>query len=236
MNSRQLSGFTLIELLVALTIFAIMSAGIFTIFSSFQNVKDVTDRDSRRLYELQKAFNVIGRDITQMVPRPILDEFGSVQPALKGEDNTVEFTRAGWNRPPFIKTKRSELQRVRYLLEEGALLRFYWNVLDRADNSEPKNFAVLEGVEEVKFKFFRHTDQKEIKEEFSWPSIDASYGSNSGSSSTGQGGNSCGIASRESIELPLILEVSIVTEDFGELTKKYLIQAEYANAIYTECT
>ena len=238
MAHRQV-GFTLIELLVALTIFAIMSAGIFTIFSSFQTVKETTDRDSKRLYDYQKAFTVIERDIRQIVARPIKDEFGTVSPALRGEDNVMEFTRAGWNRPPFIKTRRSELQRVKYVVEEGGLQRYYWDVLDRADGSLPKHFLVLEGVEEVTFKYFRKTEQNEIREEFSWPELGSGVGSNSDGAGVAGGaggtGSLCGISDRANIELPLIVEVTFVTPEFGELVKKYLLPMEYANAVIPKC-
>lgn len=228
------SGFTLIELLVALTIFAIMSAGIFTIFNSFQTVKDVTDRDSKRLYEYQKAFNVISRDITQMIPRPIKDEFGSDQPALKGEENIIEFTRAGWNKPKFIKTKRSELQRVKYVVEEGDLQRIYWDVLDRADNTEPKQFVVLEGIDEVKFRYYRKTELKEIKEEFNWPNESLNtLNNNLGNGQQPQ--SSCGLGDRANVELPLIVEITIIGQDFGEISKKYLIPVDYADAFFDKC-
>lgn len=233
MLMRRASGFTLIELLVALTIFAIMSAGIFTIFNSFQTVKENTDRDSKRLYEYQKAFTVIERDIRQIVARPIKDEFGSAAPALRGEDNHMEFTRAGWNRPPFIKTRRSELQRVKYMVEEGGLQRYYWTVLDRADGSLPEHFLVLEGVEEVKFKYFRKTDQNEIREEFSWP---VQGGPTPDPENTvGGTGALCGITNRTNVELPLLIEITLVTPEFGELMKKYLIPMEYANAVIPKC-
>lgn len=235
MHHSRVQGFTLIELLVALTIFAIMSAGIFTIFNSFQSVKDITDRDSKRLYEYQKAFTVMGRDIQQMVARPIKDEFGTEQPALRGEDNSVEFTRAGWNRPPFIKTRRSELQRVKYVVEEGGLQRYYWDVLDRADNTLPKKFLVLEGVEEIKFKFFRKTSQNEIKEEFSWPVTTTSFSSNNNTGGGQGSGVACGITNRDHLELPIIVDVTFVTQEFGELVKKYLIPVEYAAAVIPKC-
>ncbi|MDX1692697.1 MAG: type II secretion system minor pseudopilin GspJ [Ketobacteraceae bacterium] len=240
MAGHRAQGFTLIELLVALTIFAIMSAGIFTIFNSFQTVKENTDRDAQRLYEYQKAFTVIERDIRQMVARPIRDEFGTTAPALRGEDNHMEFTRAGWNRPPFVKIRRSELQRVKYIVEEGGLQRYYWKVLDRADNSLPERFMVLEGVEEVKFKYFRKTDQNEIREEFNWPvqtnAVPAQALGGQGKNQTvGGDGTACGIQNRSNIELPLVVEVTLTTPEFGELVKKYLIPMEYANAIIPNC-
>ena len=186
-----------------------------------------------------------------MAPRPINDDFGTDQPALKGEENIIEFTRAGWNRPPFITTRRSELQRVKYVIEEGGLQRYYWNVLDRADTSLPKQVLVLEGVEEVKFKYFRKTDQNEIREEFSWPVQSDSYvspntvSSNTASSNTAGGsgegngsgntGQRCGIASKGLVEIPIIVEVTLVTTEFGELIKKYLIPNEYADAVLPSC-
>lgn len=243
-RQQQFQGFTLIELLVALTIFAIMSAGIFTIFNSFQSVKEITDRDSKRLYEYQKAFTVLGRDIRQMVARPIKDEFGTTAPALRGDENIIEFTRAGWNRPPFIKTRRSELQRVKYVIEEGGLQRYYWNVLDRADSSLPKHFLVLEGVEEIKFKYFRKTEQNEIREEFTWPVQTNSFSANNTNNNAnnanqqnqGGGSASCGISDRSNLDLPLVVEVVLVTKEFGELTKKYLLPIDYANVVMGKCS
>ena len=112
--------------------------------------------------------------------------------------------------------------------------RYYWDVLDRADTSLPKQVLILEGVEEIKFKYFRTTEQKEIKEEFSWPVQANSFvaSNNGGSGDTGQ---RCGIPAKGLMEIPIIVEVTLVTSVFGELTKKYLIPNEYADAVLKSC-
>lgn len=43
--------------------------------------------------------------------------------------------------------KRSELQRVAYVLEENTLYRYYWNVLDRAEDSTPTIQELLTNVD-----------------------------------------------------------------------------------------
>ena len=70
-SSRQ--GFTLIELLVSMAVFSIMSGGMFLVFNNFSKVKTITDRDSARLAELQRAFSFIQKDISFMIPRPVKD-------------------------------------------------------------------------------------------------------------------------------------------------------------------
>ena len=48
---------------------------------------------------LRKAIAVIGRDVSQMLGRPIRDEHGEPLPALKsseGDFYLMEFTRTGW--------------------------------------------------------------------------------------------------------------------------------------------
>lgn len=238
-------GFTLIELLVALVIFAIMSAGVFSVFNSFSRAKDVTDKESERLYAYQKAFSIMGRDIQQIVARPILDEFGDVLPALKGDESVLEFTRAGWNRPPFITTRRSELQRVRYVLEEQGLQREHWLVLDRADNSEPTKLEILDGIEDIKIRYYSANQQKQLKEAFNWPSADLLNASSPGAASViNQGAaaqqktlakGNCGIKSPVHVALPLLIEITLETKEFGELVKRYLINNSYDSVYLSRC-
>ena len=70
-------GFTLIELLVSMAIFSIMAGGMYLVFNNFSKVKEITDRDSKRLAELQRAFSFIHKDLSFIIPRPVKDEYGS---------------------------------------------------------------------------------------------------------------------------------------------------------------
>lgn len=248
-------GFTLIELMVALTIFAIMSVGVFSVFNSFSSTREITDRESKRLYAYQKAFEILTRDVDQMVSRTIRDEFGDFKPALEGTDSGIEFTRAGWNRPGFINTPRSELQRVRYYVEENILLRQYWNVLDRPDITEPTELEILEGVESIQFKYYWKANDNELREEFSWPlagakvagadtssnfntNADTNTGNQAGNQTGNQntGGNkNCRLGNPAIATLPMILEMTLSTKDFGDLSRSWLLMSDYVPVYVSRC-
>ena len=141
-------GFTLLELLVAISIFSILGLG------SYQLLQSVGDsharvRDSINSYiKLNQALTTIQRDFNQFLPRPVRDEYGEPLLAItfEGEDYLVEFTRGGWPNPS--GRPRSELQRVAYNIDydEKVLTRYFWLVLDRAEDSEPVVQKLLEGV------------------------------------------------------------------------------------------
>ncbi len=218
-----------------MVIFAIMSAGMFAVFNSFQLVKERTDRDSMRLSELQRAFRFIAKDVQQAVARPVRDEYGSPErlPAMVSLNDQLEFTRTGWNKPAFLNRKRSELQRVKYAVEEGKLKRFYWYVLDRAEDSTPKNTVLMDGVESIRFKFYRITEQKRLLEELTWPPQDYSV-NNQSESENGLGG--CNIESKTEIALPEVVELIVTLEDLGEISRKFLVAGEYENVYEHACS
>lgn len=226
-RSRRAGGFTLIELLVAMSIFAVMSTAMYTVFSSYQQTKEITDRDARRLAELQRFFAQFGREINQAAPRPVRDEFGSDErlPALKGSMDTLEFTRTGWNQPPFATVLRSEFQRVAYALEEGRLVRTQWLVLDRAEDTQPIRTPVLEGVSEVKFKYFHlNGESGEVEESDAWPRpLDS--GSNGNQDDAGYWP-----PPQQEIALPVLVQISLTLPDLGTLTRNFSLVRDYVEA------
>lgn len=219
------SGFTLIELLVAMSIFAIMSTAMYTVFSSYQQTKEITDRDARRLADLQRFFGQFGREINQAAPRPVRDEFGSEEPlpAMKGSAETLEFTRGGWNQPPFASVMRSELQRVAYALEEGRLVREQWLVLDRAEDTRPIRTPVLEGVNEVKFKYFYLNENGEVEESAVWP---LALNSNSNNQ---QQQTSIWPPRKDQVGLPVLLQITLTLPDVGTISRNFALAKEYGS-------
>ena len=216
-------GFTLIELLVSMAIFSIMAGGMYLVFNNFSKVKEITDRDSKRLAELQRAFSFIHKDLSFIVPRPVKDEYGSLEPldSLKSTGDSVEFSRSGWNSPPFLARKRSELQRVSYSLEEGKLKRDYWYVLDRAPDSVSRSLYLLNDVEELSFAFYYQNNDK-LEEVNEWPPNTILTLDNIAS---------CGVTLANQIRLPEIVEIKLKTPDYGEMTRKYSVLSGYANAL-----
>ncbi len=216
-------GFTLIELLVAMSIFAVMSTAMYTVFNSYQQTKEITDRDARRLADLQRFFAQFGREINQATPRPVRDEFGSDEPlpALRGSAETLEFSRAGWNQPPFASVLRGEIQRVAYTLEEGFLVRSQWLVLDRAEDTRPVRTPVLENVSEVKFKYFYFDENQKVEETEVWP---RDLAQNNSSQPTGTG---FWPPPAKDIELPILVQITLVLPDIGSLTRNFALVGKY---------
>lgn len=143
-------GFTLIEMLVVFGIFAFIGLISFQIVSRvIANQQSMQERGDR-LVEVQRAMQILQRDVMQMINRPVRDQLGDpLEPVLIGADGLIEFTRLGWRNP--LGLPRSDLQRVGYVAQDGDLFRAYWRVLDRTPDSEPVLQELLTGVEQVEF-------------------------------------------------------------------------------------
>lgn len=153
-RERAAAGFTLVEVLIALAITAFISAIAYTSLSTALQAVESTRVTAERTYEINRAWMIISRDLRQFVARPVRDEFGLVEPAMVGGAAArfpLSFTRTGWHNPNGLP--RSSLQRVNYRVEDGALWRDAYPVLDRAPDSSPQQARLLEGVEVLELVF-----------------------------------------------------------------------------------
>ena len=144
-------GFTLLELLVALTIFAVMAVMAYSGLNTVLLARIQTDEHATQLAHLQMAFTWLKRDIEQYIGRSIRDQYGDRQAALKGTVSQLELTRAGWRNP--AQQNRSSLQRVIYFIEDETLLRSYWRVLDRAQNTLPIKMDLLNNINGMTLRY-----------------------------------------------------------------------------------
>jgi len=199
-NKQQ--GFTLLEVLIASIIFAIMAV---MSYGGLQNVIDNSQSSKtalNRLQQLQKGISVLNRDLLQIIPRPIRDEYGNIQPALTTSGNLdylIEFTRSG--RPNPTNAVLSTLQRVAYQLEDNKLIRLQWPHLDRTQEVEPRKSTLIDNVDEVTFSFLDANNGPHTQ----WPPVNA-VASNTGAPS--------------SVEHKAI-EVIIQLQDWGEIRRLY---------------
>lgn len=178
-------GFTLLEVLVAVAITASIGVGATQLLSSIIDGKRRTDARSEQLAALQRFNQVVSRDVSQFISRPIRDEYGDKKPpmVLSGSQYLIEFSRAGWRDSPIGDTLRSTLQRVAYGLESlesdackpalerlqewrlntdgDCLVRYYWSVLDRAPDSEPKTQVLLDQVVSLKIDVLGHVSDSD---------------------------------------------------------------------------
>lgn len=158
-TSRQVysvrqSGFTLLEVLVAMAISVIVYMGSYTLLDSVITIDERVEAKREALKNIQKVRYFMQQDIEQIVNRSIRSESDEQLNAVKYDSGSqsLEFTRAGWKNP--IKRPRSEMQRVRYFVEDNKLYREYWNVLDRVPESKNKKNVLLENTDELSFRFF----------------------------------------------------------------------------------
>lgn len=156
MKRRALAAFTLIEVLVALAVFGVLSMLAYaTLGSTLANADYLADRMDR-LQSVQRAMRYLSTDLWQSAPRPVRSELGdtyipAVRSTLSG-DFAIELTHAGWSNPAGLR--RGTFQRVAYRIEDGTLLRYHWNVLDRTYANDPIVTELLEDVDSIYFRFY----------------------------------------------------------------------------------
>lgn len=186
-------GFTLLEVLVAIFIFAIIG------LSANQMLRSIIDTQSRvragneTFASISRTLTVIHRDLTQVIPRGIRDGYGEpMGPLVIGQGPYVlEFTRTGWNNP--ARHQRSEVQRVAYGVEDDTLYRYFWLVLDRAEDSEPRSQILLRNIE----GFSASVVDPEGETADAWPELDSNQ------------------------VLPPGLEITIDVEPIGQIRRVY---------------
>jgi general secretion pathway protein J len=137
------AGFTLIELLVALAIFALISVAGVALLRSGSDTQIAVKKRLEEMALSHRLANSLEGDLAQAIVRPVRDQAGQPIPAFTQGDAEVAgalfgFVRAGWSN--FDGAPRAGLQRVSYVLENGALVRLSWPMLDGAS---PADAAIL---------------------------------------------------------------------------------------------
>ncbi len=157
-SSRKVQGFTLIEILIALSVFAIMAtltgSSMYYAFNTRARVTEQADR----LNALQLALILIQRDTEQMVVRNVRGNDMQLFPALDGQPQFFEFTRAGFANPD-SKEKRSILKRIMILCQSDKLVRRTWSSLDTTNRKAFRDRVLLSNLSNCKFKYLNQNLQ-----------------------------------------------------------------------------
>lgn len=211
---RHQPGFTLIEVLIALAITVFVSAVAYSSLSAALRAVESTREVADRTYEINRAWMLISRDLRQFVARPVRDEFGQVEPALTGGPAArfaLSFTRGGWHNPN--DSRRSHLQRVNYRLEDGALWRDAYPVLDRAPDTEPQQVKLLDGVDYLDLLFLG--DLAEVGTAGEGIDLETRNWLDSWTADAG--------AQSNELVPPVALELTLQLQDWGEMRRIYAL-------------
>lgn len=211
-RSKYASGFTLVEVLIALAITAFVATIAYSSLSTVIIGMESTRENSQRAYAVNRAWMIITRDLRQFVNRPVRDEFGEPEPALQGGPAArfaLSLTRSGWHNPN--AQLRSNLQRVNYRIEDEALWRDSYAVLDRAADTEPASVKLLEGVEYLDLAFLASLTAVQSNRDSStvetrdWPDSWVVDTSEPGSV----------------LAPPVALQITLQLSDWGEMSRLY---------------
>lgn len=163
MRMLRISGFTLLEMVVAVAIFAVMAGIAYGGLNQTIKTGNQVSESNQRLSELQFALSYFSRDWLQVSSRKIRNQYGDEESNIIIADNSVSFTHGGWSN--LLQIKRSNLQRVQYLLIDTNLIRRHWVSLDQGIGEEPLESILLHNVSALEIGFI-DAFEKQID---SWP-------------------------------------------------------------------
>ncbi|MDO6687534.1 MULTISPECIES: type II secretion system minor pseudopilin GspJ [unclassified Agarivorans] len=152
-------GFTLLEMLVAIVIFALLTMAAYQVLQGVMRSDEISQKHGERLREVQRAMFLMQRDFTQLAPRSARDETEEQRPLimsekylLESDDMGIEMMVLGWRNPQSV-IRRSQLQRVAYLVKDEKLIKRFYAHPDAVVGYEPREMVILNDVEELSFRF-----------------------------------------------------------------------------------
>lgn len=152
----QQRGFTLIEAVISLFLIAVISVMSYQALSLIIQVNDRSRTDLADEAQLQRAWQIINRDLLHLRKRSFKDGLGGTEKPYITDNSQfgVRFSRGGG---PMVRTNPSGIRRVEYSLNsEQQLVRRSWAITESPRYSDG---AVQILVNKVATVVFEHMDE-----------------------------------------------------------------------------
>lgn len=134
------TGFTLIEVMISLLIFGLLAAAGVALLSFSVRAQGVTAARLDDASALARLSSALTADLAQATPRRTRGEGGEPVAAFTGESGSgatpmLRFVRGGWSN--LDDAPRAGVQKVEYKVEDDALVRIAYPMLDGAPALPP---------------------------------------------------------------------------------------------------
>lgn len=168
---KKNSGFTLIEAIVSLALLAVLSVMSYQAIEVVIGVDERSRNDLADEAQLQRAWQIIGRDLMHLRPRRFSDGLGSVEPAYVTDLSNfgVRFSRGGG---PMVRSNPSGVRRIDYKLnQEQQLIRTSWAITESPRQSDGTVLTLLDNVSKVEFNHLAKSGNYSLD----WPPINVNF-------------------------------------------------------------
>ncbi len=151
-------GMTLLEILVAISIFALIGTASYRLLGTVTLTSSINESRMARLVATQTTMSVLGNDLMQLAARPVREGNRNLPAFMTGDVQYLfQYSRFGWSNP--LGAPRRDIQRVAWQIEwldeeqsKPVLVRYYWPVLDRLDDTPRFRQPMLGGVSAVNLR------------------------------------------------------------------------------------
>lgn len=142
------SGFTLIEIVVAVAIFGVIMSIVFPTLAQFLDLRERLQQKHQEIAGLQKAFLFMANDFRYAANRSSKDEYGEpVKTTLSIDDGALINLTALY--PDVNLDGLNVPRRLQWVLEDGALKRIQYPVMDPDATTRAVTQILLRDVQSV---------------------------------------------------------------------------------------
>jgi general secretion pathway protein J len=152
----------LVEVLVSLFIFSLLSAATLAVLTTtLQNRSRLTDKNQ----ELQKQSMMrilLKSDLANVIAHPKTDPYGQPETVYfaggnTGSERLLILSRTGWENPGGLE-RRSDLQAVDYILEDGVVIRRVQPRFNALPDTPYIQQKLVGNIDKIEFSFFNGED------------------------------------------------------------------------------